>query len=136
MKTKVDMVPGRFWDRVNVVAKQNAMKFKSICQEWDISYKTIMSNRTRTELPSLENAGKIAAALNVSLDYLLHGSIVDSIEVADPLYKLLSTDADLKGFTWRVTQCDASQLRLLKSMLTSWNIPAYDSTGKQIKLPV
>jgi hypothetical protein len=136
MKTKVDMAPERFWDRVNVVAKQNAMKFKSICQEWSISYKTIMSNRTRTELPSLENAGKIAIALNVSLDYLLYGSIASTFEDTDPLYKLLSTDADLKGLIWRVVQCDASQLRLLKSMLTSWNIPAYDSTGKQIKLPV
>jgi len=130
------MAPERFWDRVNVAAKQNAMKFKSICQDWDISYKTIMSNRTRVELPSLENAGKIAAALNVSLDYLLHGSFTRNLEETDPLYKLLSADSDLKGLVWRIVQCDASQLRLIKSMLTSWDIPAYDSTGKQIKQSV
>lgn len=136
MKTKVDIAPERFWDRVNVVAKQNAMKFKSICQDWDISYKTIMSNRTRVELPSLENAGKIAAALNVSLDYLLHGSFASTPEETDPLYKLLSADSDLKGLVWRIVQCSAAQLRAIKTMLQTWDIGPYDSMGKPIKQTV
>lgn len=54
----------------------------------------------------------------------------------DPLYQLLSGDADLKGLVWRIVQCSAAQLRAIKTMLQTWDIGPYDSMGKPIKQTV
>lgn len=129
MKTKADVTPERFWERVNVIAKRKSIKFKSLCDEWGITYKTIMSNRTRQELPSMENACKIASALEVSLDLLLFGEIPSPEQQPDKLLQILSSDNDLKALVWRITQCSAIQIRAIKTMLATWGIGEYDAMG-------
>lgn len=128
MKTKADVTPERFWERVNFIAKRKSIKFKSLCDEWGITYKTIMSNRTRQELPSMENAWKIALALEVSLDSLLFGES-SSHEQPDKLLKILSDNNDLKALVWRIAQCSTIQIRAIKTMLATWGIGEYDALG-------
>ena len=143
MKTKAEM----FWEKVDLLIRQRKTTLKEFCRRHDIVYGTVMSNKSRMILPSIDIAANFARGLNVSIDDLVSEDIIFNKEEreldrvlddlkqkeekrnTDPLYDLLDESSDLKALVWRIVQCSAIQIRTIKTMLASWGIGEYDSMG-------
>lgn len=141
MKTKSESK--YFWTRIEEGLRERGITLAELCRQQDIKYDSIISSKMRGTYPGTITTFKIAQALGTSMEALIAGK-QDNLYVAedthsygtDPLYQLLSGDTDLKGLVWRITKCTASQIRAIKTMLSTWDIGPYDSMGKPIKQTV
>jgi|GEM_PF-4705632 len=141
MKTKSESK--YFWTRIEEGLHEKGITLAELCRQQEINYDSIISSKMRGTYPGTITTFKIAQALGMSMEVLIAGK-QENLYVAedtpsygtDPLYQLLSGDADLKGLVWRIVQCSAAQLRAIKTMLQTWDIGPYDSMGKPIKQTV
>ena len=141
MKTKSESK--YFWTRIEEGLHEKGITLAELCRQQEINYDSIISSKMRGTYPGTITTFKIAQALGMSMEVLIAGN-QENLYVAedtpsygtDPLYQLLSGDADLKGLVWRIVQCSAAQLRAIKTMLQTWDIGPYDSMGKPIKQTV
>lgn len=143
MKTKAEI----FWNKVDHLIYNEKTSLKEFCKRNGIVYGTIMSNKSRRILPSIDVAANFAKGLHVSVDDLIADDEAFAMPVTDfdrelddlrqkqkkrendPLYDLLDEQTDLKALVWRIAQCSAIQLRTIKSLLASWGIGEYDAVG-------
>ncbi|MDR1399535.1 MAG: helix-turn-helix domain-containing protein [Treponema sp.] len=82
-----------FWERVNKTIKTRGQKQEWLAEQTGIKYQTLRSWVSKDILPRVDDAVKIAQALEVSVEYLLEGvnsSLPREIDVFYTRYKKFS----------------------------------------------
>ncbi len=63
-----------FWGRLENAQQEAGVSIKDLCQEANVTYQTVMNQRSAGTLPSTMTILKIAHYLDKSMDWLLTGS--------------------------------------------------------------
>lgn len=105
----------RLWERLDLLAAAKDSTLKAICREHGIVYGTIMSCKSRDNLPNLEVTIQLAKALGVSLDRLALGKEHENAMVA-----VLEANPSLSRMVLRLVKCTEAQMRIVNGLVDSW----------------
>lgn len=64
---------GAFKDRLATLKRRNKMTAKEVAAKCDVAPSTVFSWLAGTSIPRMGNMTKLAAAMDVTSDYLVHG---------------------------------------------------------------
>lgn len=67
-------MPTSFWDRVNALIKERKITQESLAAAADVKYQTLRNWSARDIFPQAPESVRIAAALGVSVEYLVTGA--------------------------------------------------------------
>ena len=112
-----------FWERVDSLLRQRRINIGEMCLRTNISYNTLITQRTRKSIPKIEQLCDMAKALNTSLDYLVTGE-----EYQDPLFAKLQNDEELKATCSKISLCSNEHLSIINTMLASWGYIVSEET--------
>jgi len=104
-----------FWERFDKIMKNSFSDLGDFCEFAEMSYNTVISQRTRKSMPKIEQLMIMASALHVSLNYLVTGQ-----QIADPVLKSIDNNPAVKEIAHKLTMCDESKLAIVSAMLDSW----------------
>ena len=105
-----------FWKRVDAVRVTPLSELASFAC---VSYKNIKDQRSLLRLPKLEDAFKLAQALNVSLEFLLTGKGEEFC--LSPEAKLVDQDEELKALV-RAISHDRRLLSAISAVVRSYEV--------------
>ena len=112
-----------FWVRVDSLLRQRNINIGEMCLRTNISYNTLITQRTRKSIPKIEQLCDMAKALNTSLDYLVTGQ-----EYQDELFAELQKDKELKDTCSKISLCSNEHLSIINTMLASWGYIVSEET--------
>lgn len=125
MKVKEDYP---FWPRVQKILADRNITAVQLSQLSGVSPQTISHGILRKSIPQLDNAYRIANALNVSLDYLTFGQ-ADHDDELDETFELIRKSNRESQIAKYLPFLDSSQMTAIETMLDSWKLP--DLSGNE-----
>jgi transcriptional regulator with XRE-family HTH domain len=76
-----------FWDRIEVLLKEQGKYFSFLCSELNISNQNLSNFKARSTIPRAHIALQMAKLLGVSLEYLLYGTETEAEAKTNELKK-------------------------------------------------
>ena len=120
-----------FWNRVDQLLKDKNMRKADLMRLSGVDQRTISKGILLDTMPLLDNALKVAAALGVSVQYLLYG--VEEKEVDADLeeaYTAIYKSRRQTEISKILPSLNSEQLSALESMIQSWGF-APKSKGRE-----
>ncbi len=125
MKVKEEYL---FWENVQKILSERKISAVQLSQLSGVSPQTISHGILRRSIPQLDNAYKIANALNVPLEYLAFGHVDDDDELDETL-NLIKKSKRGSEIAKYIPFLDSSQMSVIESLYQSWKM--YDLFGNQ-----
>ena len=120
-----------FWNRVDQILKDKNMKKAELMRQSGVDQRTISKGILLGTMPLLDNALKIAAALGVTVQYLLYGTEDKEVDVdLEEAYIAINKSRRQSEIAKILPSLNSEQLSAIESMIHSWGYTPKSQGGE------